>query len=96
MANNSKSLLNENKSIVRKKLGLCEHSEIYLKNIVMDLIVYKNIDLARKDMSNKLMVFKGNRKGEILLLGGKRSCLKRVRGYNTGEEEGGSRYYFAK
>ena len=61
MANNPKSLLNGNKSIVRKNLGLCKHSEIYLKNIAVDQMLYKNIDLARKDMSNKLMVFKGNR-----------------------------------
>ena len=27
---------------------------------------------------------------------GKGSCLKRIRGYNTGEEGGGSRHSFAK
>ena len=27
--------------------------------------------------------------------GGKRSCLKRIRGFNTGEGRGGSRYSFA-
>ena len=26
--------------------------------------------------------------------GGKRSCLKRIRGYNTGKDEGGSRHSF--
>ena len=28
--------------------------------------------------------------------GGKRSFLKRIRDYNTGEERGGSRYSFAR
>ena len=28
--------------------------------------------------------------------GGKRSCLKRIRGYNTGEERGRSRHSFAR
>ena len=27
---------------------------------------------------------------------GKRSCLKRIRDYNTGEERGGSRHSFAR
>ena len=26
----------------------------------------------------------------------KRSCLKRIRGYNTGKERGGNRYSFAR
>ena len=28
--------------------------------------------------------------------GGKRLCQKRIRGYNTGEERGGSRHFFAR
>ena len=28
--------------------------------------------------------------------GGKRSCLKRIRGYNKGKERGGSKYSFAR
>ena len=28
--------------------------------------------------------------------GRKKSCLKRIRGYNAGEERGGSRYSFAR
>ena len=51
----------------------------------MDQMVYKNIDLAWKNMSNK---------GRILPFSGKRSCLKRIRGYNTWKEEGGSRYSY--
>ena len=48
-------------------------------------------------MSNKFMIFGSNRKnGGILLFGGKRSCLKRSRGYNTGKEGGGGRNSFAK
>ena len=65
IANNSKSFANGNKSIMRNNLGLCKCSEIYLfrtfKSIVMNLMV-KNIDLARKDISNKLMIFNSNRK----------------------------------
>ena len=32
----------------------------------------------------------------IPLFGGYRSCLKKIRGYDTGEEEGGSRHSFAR
>ena len=46
---------------------------------------------------NKLMILKSKRKtGGVLSFGGKRSCLKRIRGYNTGKDEGGSRHSFAK
>ena len=39
-------------------------------------------------MSNKLMTFESNRKiGGVPSFGGKRSCLKRIRGYNTGKME---------
>ena len=34
------------------------------------------------------------KKNEIPLFGGKRSCLKRIRGYDTLEEGGGSKYSF--
>ena len=48
-------------------------------------------------MSNKLMIFESSRKkGGILLFGGKKSCLKRIRGYDTGKEGAGRRYSFAK
>ena len=48
-------------------------------------------------MSNKLMIFRSNRKNDrILPFRGKRSCLKRIRGYKTGKEGGGSVYSFAK
>ena len=50
----------------------------------MDLMVYKNIDLAREDVSNKLMIFGSHRKkGGILPFDRKRSCLKRIRGCDT-------------
>ena len=43
------------------------------------------------------MIFKSNRKkGGILLFGSKRSCLKRIRGYDTGKEGGESSHSFAK
>ena len=68
---------------------------IYLElwKTVMDLMVWR----FAKDMSNKLMIFKSNRKtGGVPSFGGKRSCLKRIRGYNTGKDEGRSRHSFAK
>ena len=50
-----------------------------------------------KDMSNKLMIFESSRnKGGVPSFGGKRSCLKRIRGYDTGKEGGRSRHSFAK
>ena len=46
-------------------------------------------------MSNRLMIIESNRKkGGVLSLGGKRSCLKRIRGYDTGKEGGGSSHSF--
>ena len=56
--------------------------------------MYKNIELARKDISNKLMKFRSDRKnpGGILPFGGKRSCLKRIRSCVTGKKGGGSRH----
>ena len=48
-------------------------------------------------MSNKLMIFKSKRKkGGVLSVGGKRSCLKRIGGYDTGKGGGGSSHSFAK
>ena len=49
---------------------------------------YKNIDLARENMSNKLMLFKSNRKNGGILLFCRKRCLKRIKGYNT--KEGGA------
>ena len=46
-------------------------------------------------MSNKLMAFGSNRKmGGVPSFGGKRSYLKRIRGYNTGKDGGGSKALF--
>ena len=48
-------------------------------------------------MSNKLMIPKSDRKkGRVLSFCGKRSCLKRITGYDTGKERGGSSHSFAK
>ena len=47
----------------------------------------KNIDLAKKGTSNKLLIFGNDRI---------RSCLKRIWGYDTGEEEVGSRQSIAR
>ena len=39
-------------------------------------------------MSNKLIIFGGNRKkGGVPTFSGKRSCLKRIKGYDTGQGE---------
>ena len=48
-------------------------------------------DLARKNISGKLMIFGSGRQN-----GGKRSCLKRISGYDTGKEGGVSRHSFAR
>ena len=46
------------------------------KNTVVDLM-YKSKDLARKDVSNKLMIYGSERKnGGIPLIGGKKLCVK--------------------
>ena len=43
------------------------------------------------------MTFGSNRKiGAVLSFGGKRSYLKRITGYNTGKDGGGSRHSFTK
>ena len=50
-----------------------------------------------KDLSNKLMTFGSNRKmGGVLSFVRKRPFLKSIRGYNTGEDGGGSRHSFTK
>ena len=49
------------------------------------ILWFKNIDLA---VTEKI--------GGILLFDGKKSCLKRIRGYGTGEEGDGGRYSFAR
>ena len=65
------------------------------KNIVMDLMVKKKKDLARK-LYQKLYHRNISRKNISEKNGGKRSCLKRIRSYETGEEGGGSRHSFAR
>ena len=68
MPNNSKSFANGSKSMIRKNLGLYKQSDIYLiylelsKTISWRIYWYKNVDLARKDISNKLMIFGSDRK----------------------------------
>ena len=48
-------------------------------------------------MSNKLMTFGSNRTIDAVpSFGGKRSCLKRIMGYDTGKNGGGSRHSFTK
>ena len=66
-----------------------------LSKTVMYLMVWKY--RFAKDMSNKLMMFGIYRNiGGVMLFSGKRSCLKRIRGYDTGKDGGGSRRSFAK
>ena len=48
-------------------------------------------------MSNKLMILESNRKiGGVLSFASKRSCLKRIRGYDKAKEGGGGSHSFAK
>ena len=51
-----------------------------------------------KERYIKLIIFGSDRKknGGILLFGRKRSSMKRVKGYNTGEEGVGSRHCFTR
>ena len=43
------------------------------------------MDLARKNISNKLVIIgTGRKKCGIPSFDGKNTCLKRIRGYNTG------------
>ena len=66
-----------------------------LSKTLMDLMIWKY--RFAKDMSNKLMTFESNRKiGGVPLFGRKKSCLKRIRGYDTGKDGGGSRHSFTK
>ena len=66
-----------------------------LSKTVMDLMVWKY--RFAEDMSNKLITFRSNRKiGGVPSLGGKRSCLKWIRGYDTVKDGGGSRHSFTK
>ena len=61
----------------------------------MDMMVLKC--RFAKDMSNKLKIFWSNRKiGGVLLFCGKRTYLKRIMGYDTGQNGVGSRHSFAK
>ena len=48
-------------------------------------------NISRKNISNKLMILGSDKKN-----GGKRSCLKRISSYNTGEEGGGTGHSYAK
>ena len=66
-----------------------------LSKTLMDLMIWKY--RFAKDMSNKLMTFESNRKiGGVPLFGRKKLCLKRIRGYDTGKDGGGSRHSFTK
>ena len=43
------------------------------------------------------MIFESNRKkGGVLSFGSKRSCLKRIKGYDAGKDRGESSHSFAK
>ena len=66
-----------------------------LSKTFIDLMVWKY--RFAKDMSNKLMIFgTKKKKSGVPLFGGKWSCLKRIRGYDTGKDGGESRHSFAK
>ena len=83
IANNSESFVN----------GNLPYLEIWKTVMNMMVLKYRFV----KDMSNKLKIFGSNRKiGGVLLFCGKRSYLKRIIGYDTGQNGGGSRHSFAK
>ena len=47
--------------------------------------------MARKDISNKLMIYRSDRQErQNGAVWGKNLCLKRIKGYDSGEEGGGS------
>ena len=80
IANNSRSFSNWSKPIIRNNLGLCKGCQnlpyLELLKTLSWIEWYKNIDLAMKDLSNKLMIFGGDRKkGRILSFSGKRLFL---------------------
>ena len=76
---------------------MCKRSEFPLFRTFKKIVMDKNIDFTRKDIPNNLMIFGSDKNnGGIPPFGGKRSCLKRIRGYNAGEEGGGSRHSFAR
>ena len=62
----------------------------------MDLIV-KNIRFARKDISNKLIIFGSDRQiRRNSAVWRKKFMTEKIRDYVTGEEGGGSRHSFGK
>ena len=50
-------------------------------------------NISRQNISNKLMILGSDRKKKNR---GKKPCLKRIRGFDTGEEVGGSRHSLAR
>ena len=102
IANNSKSFANGSKSIIRNNLGLFKRSEIYLIQNFWKHYHASNgikINLAGKNISKKLMIYRdkknGQKNGGIPPFDGKRSCRKRIKGYDTGEVDG-SRHSFVR
>ena len=94
IANNSKSFASGSKSII-SNLGLYKRSDIYLifKNI-MDLMVEKYRFGKERYIKQINDICEGQK--ITMKFGGKRSCLKRIRVYNTWEERGGSRHSFGR
>ena len=101
IANNFKSFANGSKSIISNNLGLIIISDLIFtfvwtfKNIIMDQMVQKyrfGKERYIRQINNirewqKIMAEFGRKKV---------TCLKRIKGYNTGEERGGSRHSFAR
>ena len=59
-------------------------SYLELSKTMSSIYCYKNIDLARKDMQAKWWYSGVTKNGEVLLFGGKRPYLKRIRDYDMG------------
>ena len=98
IANNSKSYANSSKSIKRNNLGLCKCSYLiwkfqkyFLGSNDIKIQFGKERDIKQ---INDLWEWQKNL-SLIPQFSGKRSYLKRIRGYDTGEEGGGSKHSFA-
>ena len=95
IANNSKSFANGSKSVIRNNLCLCNCSDMYL--------IYNFPKHCHGSNSIKILIWQGYMKQindiqewqKIMVEFSRKICLKRIRSYDTGEERGASRHFFA-
>ena len=96
IANTSKSFANGSKWIIRNNLGLSTLIFILFrtfKNIIMDLMIQK-YRLGKEIYIKQVNTWEWQK--IMVAFSRKRSCLKRIRGYNTEDESRGSRHSFAR